>query len=437
MPPERRPGPVTEQLSGSPITSTDAPLKDPSDLAPGDLIDLTVGPVAHGGHCVARYQGRVVFVRHTLPGEQVRALVTEARPGSFCRADAVEIVTAAEGRVTPPCVHFHPGGCGGCDFQHASPELQRQLKTTVLQEQLQWLAKVELPAGQGEVRPLPGDGFGWRTRVRWGLALQDGAARLGPRVQRSAAIVPVGPGAPCRIASPGLSTLAVDVAAQLGPDLEPEDTYELVLTMGEDGVEHVTEVGAEDADVVRETVKGRSFAVAADGFWQAHPAAATTYVDAVMDLLPDDLTGLTAWDLYGGVGLFAAFLADAVGVTGTVHTVEVDRAATALARHNLADLAQVRATSGMVEKVIPRLPGLVDAVVLDPPRTGAGKKVCDAVAMRRPSVIVYVACDPAALARDTSFLAGAGYRLDAVRAFDAYPQTHHLEAIARFVPAGD
>lgn len=410
-------------------------MKDPSDLAPGDLIDLTVGPVAHGGHCVARYEGRVVFVRHALPGEQVRALVTEARPGSFCRADAVQIVAAVEGRVTPPCVHFRPGGCGGCDFQHASPELQRELKTTVLAEQLQRLAKVELPAGQGVVEPLPGDGFGWRTRVRWGLALQDGAALLGPRVQRSAAIVPVGPDAPCRIASAGLSALAVEVAGQLGPDLEPDDTYEMVLTMGEDGVEHVTEVGAEDADVVRETVKGRSFAVAADGFWQAHPAAATTYVDAVLDLLPDDLTGLTAWDLYGGVGLFAAFLAEAVGVTGTVHTVELDRAAVALARHNLADLAPVRVTSGMVEKVIPRLPGAVDVVVLDPPRTGAGKKVVDAIASRTPAVIVYVACDPAALARDTSFLAGAGYRLDAVRAFDAYPQTHHLEAIARFVPA--
>ncbi len=378
----------------------------------------------------------MVFVRHALPGEQVRARVTEAKPGSFCRADAVEIITAAQGRVTPPCVHFRPGGCGGCDFQHASPELQRQLKTTVLHEQLQRLAKVELPAGEGVVQPLPGDGFGWRTRVRWGLALEDGAARLGPRVQRSATIVPVGPDAPCLIASPGLSTLAVDVAGQLGPDLEPDDTYELVLTMGEDGTEHVTELGAEDADVVTETVRGRSFAVAADGFWQAHPAAATTYVDAVMELLPDDLTGLAAWDLYGGVGLFAAFLADAVGVTGSVFTVEMDRTAVALARHNLADLPQVRAKTGMVEKVIGTLTGPVDAVVLDPPRTGAGRKVCDAIAARTPAVIVYVACDPAALARDASFLAAAGYRLDAVRAFDAYPQTHHLEAIARFVPVG-
>lgn len=378
----------------------------------------------------------MVFVRHALPGEQVSARITEAKPGSFCRADAIEIHTPAEGRVTPPCVHFHPGGCGGCDFQHASPELQRSLKTTVLHEQLQRLAKVELPSGEGQVAPLPGDGFGWRTRVRWGLALQDGEARLGPRIQRSAELVPVNPAAPCLIASPGLSTLAVEVADQLAPDLTPEDAFEMVLTMGEDGVEHVTEAGAEDADVVWETVRDRRFAVAADGFWQAHPAAATVYVDAVMDLLPDDLTGGTAWDLYGGVGLFAAFLADAVGVTGTVATVELDRTATALARHNLAGLPQVVVRTGMVEKVLGTLPGPADAVVLDPPRTGAGKRVCDEIAARKPRVVVYVACDPAALARDTAFLAAAGYRLDTVRAFDAYPQTHHLEAIARFVPAG-
>ncbi len=389
--------------------------------------------MAHGGHCVARYEGRVVFVRHALPGELVRARITEAKAGSFCRADAIDVLEAAAGRVTPPCVHFHPGGCGGCDFQHASPELQRELKTTVLHEQLHRLARTNADA---TVEPLPGNGFGWRTRVRWGLALQDGEPRLGPRVQRSAALVPVSPEAPCLIASPGLSTLAVDVADQLGPDLTPEDAYEMVLTMAEDGTEHVTEAGAEDADVVWETVHGRRFAVAADGFWQAHPAAAATYVDTVLELLPDDLTGGTTWDLYGGVGLFAAFLADRVGVTGTVATVELDRTATALARHNLAGLPQAVVKSGMVEKVVGTLPGPVDAIVLDPPRTGAGKKVCDAIAGRGPAVVVYVACDPAALARDTAFLAAAGYRLDTLRAFDAYTQTHHLEAIARFVPAG-
>ncbi len=185
--------------------------------------------------------------------------------------------------------------------------------------------------------------------------------------------------------------------------------------------------------MVTETVHGRQFAVSADGFWQAHPAAAETYVDAVLECLPT-VTGGTAWDLYGGVGLFAAFLADAVGPTGSVTSVEMDPTAAELARRNLADLPQVRHRPGMVEKVLRTMPRRVDVVVLDPPRTGAGRTVCVGIAERAPAVIVYVACDPAALARDTATLHGRGYRLNTLRAFDSYPQTHHVECVASFVP---
>ena len=210
----------------------------------------------------------------------------------------------------------------------------------------------------------------------------------------------------------------------------------MVLTMAEDGTEHVTEAGAEDADVVWETVQGRRFAVAADGFWQAHPAAATTYVDTVLELLPADLTGGTAWDLYGGVGLFAAFLADAVGVTGTVATVELDRTATALARHNLAGPAAGRGAvrDGREGDRHAARAGRRRSCWTRRGPAPAGRSATRSPAAS-PGSIVYVACDPAALARDTAFLAAAGYRLDTLRAFDAYPQTHHLEAIARFVPA--
>ena len=388
------------------------------------MVDLDIGPVAHGGHCVARHQGRVVFVRHSLPGERVRARITEAKRGSFCRADAIDVLEAAPGRVVAPCEHFHPGGCGGCDFQHASAELQRSLKAAVVTEPLRRLGGVQMPV---TVEELPGTGFGWRTRVRWGVAA-DGA--IGPRVHRSAEVVPISQDAPCLIASPGLTALAAELSVEQAAD--PDDTEEVVLTVAEDGSEHVTVPGSPDVDVIDETVHGRQFAVAADGFWQVHPAAAEAYVDAVRDFLPP-VTGGVAWDLYGGVGLFAAFLADAVGRTGSVVTVELDRTASALAAANLADLPQVWHQSGMVEKVIGTLPSRADVVVLDPPRTGAGKKVCGAIAARSPEVIIYVACDPAALGRDTGLLAGLGYRLDRLRAFDAFPQTHHVECIARFV----
>jgi tRNA/tmRNA/rRNA uracil-C5-methylase (TrmA/RlmC/RlmD family) len=181
---------------------------------------------------------------------------------------------------------------------------------------------------------------------------------------------------------------------------------------------------------------GRDFFVAGDGFWQVHPAAADSLAEAVREALVGvDLDGGSAWDLYGGVGLFTEVLAAAVGPSGSVVTVEGDRRASALAERNMAEHPEVSVVLGSVERVIGQLPAAVDAVVLDPPRAGAGPALCNEIAARNPSVIVYVACDPAALGRDTAALMAAGYRLDTVRAFDCFPQTHHVECVARFVPS--
>ncbi len=410
-------------------------------LRVGDVIELTIGAVAHGGHCVARYEGRVIFVRHALPGEQVLAQVTEARRDSFCRADAVEVLEPAAGRVAAPCVHFRPRGCGGCDFQHATPELQRSLKAAVIAEQLSRLGGIEFPV---EVEALPGDGFGWRTRVRWGID-RDGS--VGPRVSRSAEVVGLTTAHPCLIAAPGITELALTgplprrsapartargPRGRRGRGGAPEAPPEVSLTAAGDGSLHATMVGSTGAAVVHETVHGRRFAVAADGFWQVHPAAASTLVDAVLEYLPP-IDGGTVWDLFGGVGLFAAFLAGAVGESGSVVTIESDDPASALAEENLSDLRQVVVREGRVEQLLAGLSGSVDVVVLDPPRSGAGRAVCEAIAQRTPAVIIYVACDPAALGRDTSTLAALGYHLEALRAFDAFPQTHHVECVARFV----
>jgi tRNA/tmRNA/rRNA uracil-C5-methylase (TrmA/RlmC/RlmD family) len=385
-------------------------VEDGPALAVGDVVELDIGPVAHGGHCVARHEGRVVFVRHALPGERVFARVTEAKPGSFARADAVDVLVPSAGRVAPPCVHFEPGGCGGCDFQHASADLQLTLKATVVAEQLDRLGGIKRRV---EMEALPGDGFGWRTRVRWG---SDGTV-VGPRVYRSAALVPVTTQAPCLIAPPGLTAAARSVTGVVG---------EVVLTAVDDGSVLVTPPDATPATVV-ETVFGREFEVAADGFWQVHPGATEALVDAVLEYLPD-LTGRRGWDLYGGVGLFAAFLADA---GADVDCVEADPVGVEYARRNLSAFTGSTVHAGRVERVIGGLPA-PDVVVLDPPRSGAGRAVCEAIAATGPRTVVYVACDPAALGRDTATLRAAGYDLGGLRAFDAFPQTHHVECVARF-----
>jgi len=422
-------------------------------LAVGDLVEVEIGPVAHGGHCVARHDGRVIFVRHGLPGERAVVRITEVKRDSFCRGDAIDILRSDQHRRDAPCVHFRPGLCGGCDFQHAEPGLQRVLKADVIAEQLQRLARIELPV---VVEELPGDGFGWRTRLRWAA---DRSGQVGPRAARSHQVVPVSAQAPCLIAAEGLTELAEgpEVAGLLRQARPPRqkaaprrggrparpvaELPEVALTAAGDGSRRAVVVGADESrggDHVVERVFDREFRVAVDGFWQVHPAAAQTLVAAVLDYLPE-LAGDTVWDLYSGVGLFSAFLAERVGTSGTVVSVELDGPAVEWSRRNLADLSQVRIRPGRVDEVLdsPEMAGSgVRAIVLDPPRTGAGRAVCESMAASAPEVIVYVACDPAALARDTATLADLGYRLADLRAFDAFPQTHHVECVARFTAVG-
>ena len=182
------------------------------------------------------------------------------------------------------------------------------------------------------------------------------------------------------------------------------------------------EVEQGSAEIV-EQAADRSWRVAADGFWQVHPGAAEVLVQAVLEGLAPS-AGERAFDLYCGVGLFTGALVDA-GLRAW--GVEWSRSAIEYARRNVPE---ARFTAGKVERVIRTMPKRTDLVVLDPPRTGAGKEVIDAVVARKPRAVAYVACDPAALARDLARAARSGYRPAIIRAFDLFPMTHHLECVA-------
>ncbi|MDQ1600553.1 MAG: hypothetical protein QOD68_2027 [Actinomycetota bacterium] len=364
-----------------------------------------------------------MFVRHTLPGETVRAVVTDGAEGSsFWRADAVEVLAPSPDRVPPPCPWSGPGRCGGCDWQHVSVPAQRALKAEVVREQLSHLAHLDVAV---DVEPVPGDvdGLGWRTRVTWAVA-EDGSAGL--RRHRSHEVVPVDS---CRIAHPLVDQAGV--TRRTWPGAGSVEVSASVAT----GDRLVLPDGRGDGDLT-EVVGDRAFRVTGGGFWQVHPGAAATLLAAVMDGLQPQ-PGDTALDLYGGVGLFAARLAEVVGPTGRVTLVESDRVAVADARHNLAEFPAVRVERGRVDHVLRRLrTGRADLVVLDPPRSGAGRAVVDLVARQvRPRRVSYVACDPAALARDLTWFAERGYRLGALRAFDIFPMTHHVECVAVLEPA--
>lgn len=384
--------------------------------AVGDLLGpMEVGPVAHGGHFVARLEGRVIFVRHSLPGESVRLRLTDVSHARFWHADAVEIMQPSTDRVEPPCPVSSL--CGGCDFQHIALAAQRRLKAQVVANQLDRLAGLHPDVRVEAVPGAPEDGLGWRTRMRY--LVRDGHA--GMRAHRSNDYVEL-PFQGCPIADPrGPRGAELDVFARQAGE-------ELVVTTAASGFSVLSDGRLLAGEkVVREKVGAHDFKVRADGFWQVHPGAAATLSTAVMAAL-EPRSGETAVDLYCGVGVFAAALTD-VGcrVTG----VELDGPAVHLARTNVPG---ARFVAGRVEQAVRRLSRNWDLVVLDPPRAGAGRQVVAEVAAAKPRSIAYVACDPAALARDLASFAARGYRLAQLRAFDMFPMTHHVECLAILEP---
>jgi len=423
----------------------------------GDVLELAVGEVAHGGWCVCRENdtGRVVFVRHALPGERVLALITQSTT-RFARADAVEILVPSPDRVPAPCPYAGPGACGGCDWQHASLPAQRELKAAVIAQQLRRLAGIDLDI---PVEAVPGDeeGLDWRTTVTFAVG-EHGVAGL--RRHRSHQVIGV---SQCLIAHPlvtsagvtgrrwpGFEQVEVAVAPATGdrgillsgrgrPD--PDE----LSAMPADSVQVAARSGARTPlrgrGYLTQRAAGRDWRVSLGGFWQVHPGLADVLADSVMAAL-DPQPGEVALDLYSGVGLFAGLLAQAVGRAGAVTAIEHDQAAVRDARHNLREWPWARAHRGDVAEVLGRI-GLGEAsvVVLDPPRTGVGRPVIDLLcgslppAGRRPAEhrlrrMAYVSCDPATLARDLRLLLEGGWRLDRLRAFDAFPMTHHVECLA-------
>jgi tRNA/tmRNA/rRNA uracil-C5-methylase (TrmA/RlmC/RlmD family) len=407
-------------------------------VAVGDAVDLLVGEVVHGGWCVARVAAPaaddagpahaasfVVLVRHALPGEQVRAVITQVA-SRLARADAVEILQPAAERVRPPCPYARPGGCGGCDWQHASLTAQRAFKARVISQQLRRIAGIDREV---VVEPLPGDdsGLGWRTRLRFAVG-KDG--RPGLHRHRSAEVVAIGD---CLIAHP--SVTEAEVTRQSWPGAKAVDVAVAPHSGQRAVMVHGGQMPSSGPRILTHRAAGRDWQVSAAGFWQVHPQAADTLAAAVLAGLSPQ-PGETALDLFCGAGLFAGVLATAVGSSGRVIAVERDGEAAADARHNLRSTPWAKVRRGDAAEVISRI-GLSGATiaVLDPPRAGVDRELIDVLcagqALRK---IAYVSCDPATLARDLAALARHGWRLADLRGFDAFPMTHHVECLAIVEP---
>lgn len=420
-------------------------MSSPPDAAPGSADDapepgavVVIDGFTHGGEGVGRIDGRATFVPGTIPGERVRVEVVDDR-GSWARARLLEVLEASPDRVAPPCP-FVPE-CGGCDLQHIAPDRQRALKRRVVTEQLERLGGLDEPPVE-RTRPVGSD-TRYRTRARLHA---DPRGRLGFHRRGTHEVVPVDdclvlsePAQAVREAvgdATGATEVAVrahertgDSAAVLTPGPGPLDVpggdFDLLLAQPDGRT-----VALRGDGELTERVAGFTFTFDPSCFFQANTDGAEAIVAAVREAA-GDVGGALLWDLYAGVGLLslplAADGAEVVAVEGH------ERSASYLADNAAAAELSVAVVDEAVEDhVLAGGAQLPDVVVLDPPRAGAGQRICAELAELGPAAVVYVSCDPASLARDAGVLAEHGLALRRAVPLDLFPMTHHVEIVAAF-----
>ena len=390
----------------------------------GEVIEVEIKKVAHGGHCIAHFDGALIFVRHAIPGEMCRVVITSIAK-SFNRGDVIEVLKPSPDRVIAPCTFAHRKGCGGCDFQHISLVRQRQLKSAVVKEQFLRIAKMEIEVEVEEV----GEALHWRTRL---TATTTSDGKLGFYATRTHTVVPV---TDCVIAVKALEMpelaartwksdvrveISVDSAGRRNIALAPKQSGgKARLTEGNQRLHH--------------NVRGRDLEVSQDSFWQSHISAPEVLVSALLEYAKIE-SGDYVLDLYGGVGLFTSAMLHEVGTQGRVDLIEASKSATRDAIRNFADNENVKIINGDVAAYLPQILQ-ADVIVLDPPREGAGRSVVAGIVKLAPRSVVYISCDPASLARDSAYFFQMGYALAKIRAFDLFPMTHHIECVALYLPA--
>ena len=387
-----------------------------SSLKVGDRITVEIGPIAHGGHFIARHKGQVIFVRYGITGEEAVVEITSTS-SKLARGDAIEILRASEDRVVPPCKYAVPGGCGGCDFQHIEISAQLELKRSVIREQFSRLGRIEIDL---DVLPVePTNGLHWRTRMDFAISKN---GKPGLYSARSKEVTEIDK---CLIA-----VEAINDPTMFARNWKGEDRLEVAVSSS--GEKNVSRGGRSISGPTQlhEVVGEHTYQISPTSFWQSHSAAPQTLTKLVMDLMalrPGD----QVCDLYGGVGLFTAPMAEDVGDIGKVHLIESSHRATQDALKIFEKMKNVVVHSGRVEQKLPLI-NRVDVILLDPPRTGAGEMVIKQMLAKKPRTIVYVSCDPASMARDARALEEGGYHLNHIVGFDLFPMTQHVECVARF-----
>jgi len=408
-----------------------------------DTITLQLTDIANGGAALGRFEGRVIFVPYALPGETVRAEITQDKD-RYAFASLVEVLEPSSERIAPACPHFGPDKCGGCQWQHIDYPAQLRLKSEIVADQLTRIGGISDPL----VRPTLPDDSAWAYRNHAQFHPVPGGG-LGFQTANSKDTIPLDE---CPILHPLLS----DLYASLDPDFDLPGLLRLSLRAGtatgdlmlifemEDDLPPVLETDIPLSCVIllsdrayanlighnhiTEIVSGHTYRISAPSFFQVNTPQAAQLVRQTLAYL--NLQGNeTVLDAYSGVGLFTAHLAQQ---SELVLGLEESPDASADLVENTTDMGNVDVIEGKVEDVLPDLEISINAAVVDPPRAGIDRFALDALVELSPARLVYVSCDPATLSRDAKRLERDGYHLVEVQPVDMFPQTYHVESVALF-----
>jgi 23S rRNA (uracil1939-C5)-methyltransferase len=412
----------------------------------GDSVELEIEKIVFGGEGFGRCDGRAIFVPFSAPGDRVRAAITRVE-SSWARARLESLVVASPARRPAPCAHF--GVCGGCQLQHLEHAAQLDAKRAFVIEALKRIGKIEFP---GEIGIRSARELGYRSRAELQIARDEsGAAKLG---YFAAGSHEVGLVEQCPILAPELerelgrvNTGAVHVppnaarvhmaAGDRGAKLVFTDETDVALSPVRENVDD--DASRSSRERIEQRVAGFDFRFDARSFFQAN----RSLIDELVKVAVGERNGSIAIDLYAGAGLFSLPLARRFA---SVTAVEGDEAASALCAENAHanGVTNVRCEARAVEEWLAlaakngAAPGSAvrmrpDLVLLDPPRSGAGRGVLEGIVHLEPAAIAYVSCDPATLARDLRRLVDRGFRIESIEALDMFPQTYHVETVAQLV----
>ena len=383
----------------------------------GDIVTLNIGKIVHGGHFIARHNNQVVFVRHGISGEIANVKITSIN-SKLAFGDAIEILKTSKDRVKSPCKYSKPGGCGGCDFQHISPEIQKNLKKIIIQDQFNRIAKIDINPEVISTEPLTG--LNWRSRLD--LAISNNG-KTGLYSHRSNEIIEIDE---CLIAVEQINKSKVFSKYWNTSD-------RLSISVSSENELNVNQAGKNilGSDELKEVVDDNTYTISPKSFWQSHKNAPRLLLQQVRKYAKIKL-GDRICDLYGGAGLFTAPMAKLTGEAGEVHLIERDNDCIKDAKKMFKTKKNIIIHHGKVEQKLGKIKN-IDIIILDPPRNGAGKQVIHQIIDKKPKSIVYVSCDPTSLARDTKILIDNNYTLSNVLGLDLFPMTHHIECIASFI----